>query len=59
MRNYIQPGVSLTLPSPGAVTSGDVVVENAVIGIAAHDAVDGEDLTIRIAGVFEFRRQRL
>lgn len=52
MKNYIQPGDTLTMPSPAAVTSGDVVIVGAFIGIAAGDAASGADLDLVTKGVF-------
>jgi predicted RecA/RadA family phage recombinase len=52
MRNFIQEGICLTYPATAAVTSGDLVIEGAIVGVAAHDAEIGEDSTIRIEGVF-------
>lgn len=53
MKNYIQPGNSITIPAPVAVLSGDVVAVGALIGIAATDAASGEDVAISTRGVYE------
>ncbi len=53
MRNYIQPGVNLTLPAPAAVVSGEVVVIGDLHGVAAGDAAVGADLDLVTEGVFE------
>lgn len=52
MKNYVQPGATLTVPSPATVASGDVVVIGALIGIAAGDAASGADLDLVTEGVF-------
>ena len=52
MKNYVQPGGTLTLPSPATVESGDVVIVGALIGIAAGDAATGADLDLVTEGVF-------
>ena len=38
MKNFIQPGDSLTVSAPYAVTSGQGVLVGALFGIAAYDA---------------------
>lgn len=53
MKNYIQPGHSLTVPAPtGGVTSGDVVIVGGLVGIAATDAPEGADVEIETEGVY-------
>ncbi|MGR3464083.1 DUF2190 family protein [Limimaricola sp.] len=53
MRNFIQPGNSITVPAPAAVFSGQGVIVGALFGVAATDAVTGEDVAISTMGVFE------
>jgi predicted RecA/RadA family phage recombinase len=53
MQNYIQPGVNMTVPAPADVSSGDLVVVGALVGIAQGDALTGVDITIVTQGVFE------
>jgi predicted RecA/RadA family phage recombinase len=53
MRNYIQPGVNLTLPAPAAVASGEVVVIGDIHGVAAGDAASGAPVDLVTEGVFE------
>ena len=53
MRNFIQPGRTLTIPSPAAVASGDVVIDGYLAGIAAGDAATGAPLDLTVEGVFE------
>ncbi|WKW52022.1 DUF2190 family protein [Rhodomicrobium lacus] len=53
MKNYIQPGVNLTIPAPADLLSGEVVVIGELVGIAATDAASGADLDIVTEGVFE------
>ena len=52
MKNYVQPGNNLTVPSPAIVASGDVVVIGGLVGIAAGDAATGADLDLVTEGVF-------
>jgi predicted RecA/RadA family phage recombinase len=54
MRNYIQQGNVLTVPAPaGGALSGDGVLINALFGVAAYTAAEGEELEIEVVGVFE------
>jgi predicted RecA/RadA family phage recombinase len=52
MKNYVQLGDTLTMPSPADVTSGAVVIVGALIGIASGDALSGADLDLVTRGVF-------
>jgi predicted RecA/RadA family phage recombinase len=52
MKNFVQPGVSLTLPAPADVVSGDVVIVGSLIGIASETVLSGADLDIETEGVF-------
>ena len=53
MKNYIQPGVNLTLPAPEAILSGQGVVVGSIFGIASGDAAIGADVDLVTEGVFE------
>ncbi|SIT10430.1 Predicted phage recombinase, RecA/RadA family [Roseivivax lentus] len=50
--NYVQPGDTLTLTAPGAITSGSIVQIGALIGVAAGDAASGEGLDLVTVGCF-------
>ncbi|MEP3441214.1 MAG: DUF2190 family protein [Sulfitobacter sp.] len=52
MRNYIQPGVSITVTATAAAASGDGVKIGNLFGIAAGDAAIGDKLTLTTEGVF-------
>jgi predicted RecA/RadA family phage recombinase len=52
MRNFIQPGKTITIPSPGDVESGDVLIIGGLAGICAGDAANGEDLDLALEGVY-------
>ena len=53
MKNYIQPGNVVTLTAPaGGVHSGDGVLVGALFGVAAYDAVEGEQIEVSLAGVY-------
>ena len=52
MRNYIQPGNTLTLTAPAAIASGDVVAVGSIIGVANGDAENGAAVDVDTVGVF-------
>lgn len=52
MKNYIQPGNTLTLTAPAAIVSGDVVAVGSIIGVANGDAANGAPVDVDTVGVF-------
>jgi predicted RecA/RadA family phage recombinase len=53
MKNYIEPGDTLTVAAPAAVNSGDVVVVGKLVGIATVNAALGAPVAVKLTGVFE------
>lgn len=53
MRNYIQPGNTLTIPAPDDIVSGAPVLVGSIFGIANGDAASGADCDVDTVGVFE------
>ncbi|MBK5933179.1 putative RecA/RadA family phage recombinase [Rhodovulum imhoffii] len=53
MRNYVQPGDTITIPAPGPVLSGQIVTVGALTGIASGNAEIGENVALSVAGVFD------
>lgn len=53
MRNFIQPGHTITLVAPAEVKSGDVVVVGGLAGVAAYDAAEGAEVETQLEGVFD------
>lgn len=54
MKNYVQPGRSVTVSAPvGGALSGDGVMIGSLFGVAAFNAEAGEDLEIETQGVFD------
>lgn len=53
MKNYIQTGDNLTLTAPYDVASGDGALVGAIFGVAAGDALEGDDVDLVTRGVFE------
>lgn len=54
MRNFVQPGRTLTLTAPVDVKSGDGVLIGAIFGVANADAQSGEPVDLDVEGVFSF-----
>ena len=56
MRNYVQRGEVVTIPSPREILSGEPVVFGELAGVADIDADAGEDLDVVMVGVFDLRK---
>lgn len=56
MKNFVQPGNTITLIAPDPVTSGSGVLVGAIFGIAAHDAASGDALETVTTGVFDLNK---
>ncbi|MEM6890268.1 MAG: capsid cement protein [Pseudomonadota bacterium] len=52
MKNYVQPGDSITLTAATVASSGDGVLVGSLFGIASGDAAIGEALVLTTKGVF-------
>jgi predicted RecA/RadA family phage recombinase len=52
MKNYIQPGVNLTLPAPYNLISGDPAKVGEIFGVASQDAPIGNNVDLVTEGVF-------
>ncbi len=57
MKNFIQPGASVTVAAPAAVVSGQGVMIGALFGVAATDAASGAPVAIATEGVFELPKE--
>lgn len=56
MRNYIQPGKTVTVPAPAPVQPGAPVQVGGLIGIAAGAAASGEAVDLQLEGVFDLAK---
>ena len=57
MRNFVQPGDTVTVPAPsGGVTSGDGVLVGSLFGVAAYSAAEGGEVEITTVGVFDLKK---
>jgi predicted RecA/RadA family phage recombinase len=53
MKNFVQPGNTITVLAPYAVSSGMAMLVGALFGVAAFDAVQGAPVEISREGVFD------
>lgn len=52
-KNLIQEGCNITITATGTISSGDLVVVGALVGVAVGDATNGTDVAIMTEGVFD------
>lgn len=52
MKNHIQEGRTITIPAPGNVASGGVVIAGEIRGIAVGAASIGQPVDVATEGVF-------
>ncbi len=52
-KNFIQPGGTITLTVPYAVTSGDGLLVGSIFGVAAGNAASGATVETALVGVFD------
>ena len=56
MKNYVQPGNTITLTAPYAVESGDGLLVGAIFGVATGAAVNGDSIEAALVGVFDLTK---
>lgn len=56
MKNYVQPGNTITLTAPYDVASGDGLLVGAIFGVATGAAVNGESIEAALVGVFDLKK---
>ncbi len=56
MKTYVQPGNTVTLAAPHAVTSGDGMLVGAIFGVATHDAAQSEPTETLLVGVVDLNK---
>ena len=56
MKNYVQPGNTITLAAPYAVASGDGLIVGAIFGVASGAAALGEPVEAALVGVFDLTK---
>jgi len=53
MKNFIQHGDMITIAAAAAITSGQLVRANSLVGVASTAAAIGQEVEIKTSGVFE------
>jgi predicted RecA/RadA family phage recombinase len=53
MKNFVQPGRTVTVTAPADVASGSIVIVGSLFGVAFANAVSGAAVEIGTEGVFE------
>jgi predicted RecA/RadA family phage recombinase len=56
VKNYIQPGKTITVLAPADRTSGAPVKVGGIFGVAAFTALSGAELEVTVEGVFELAK---
>jgi len=56
MKNYVQPGNTITLTAPYDVASGDGLLVGAIFGVATGAAANGEPIEAALVGVFDLKK---
>lgn len=56
MKNYVQPGNTITLAAPYSVASGDGLLVGAIFGVATAAAANGEAIETVLIGVFDLKK---
>ena len=56
MKNFVQPGNTITLTAPYAVASGDGLLVGAIFGVAAGSAASGDPVEATLTGVFDLKK---
>lgn len=56
MKNYVQPGNTITLAAPYAVASGDGLLLGAIFGVAVAAALIGGPVEVTLTGVFDLKK---
>lgn len=56
MKNYIQPGNTITLTAPYDVASGNGLLVGAIFGVATGAALNGAPIEAALVGVFDLTK---
>ena len=56
MKNYVQPGNTISLTAPYAVASGDGLLVGSIFGVASRTAALGETVESTLVGVFDLTK---
>ena len=56
MKNYVQPGNTITLTAPYAVVSGEGLLAGSIFGVAAGTAALGDPVETALEGVYDMKK---
>ncbi|MFO0992565.1 MAG: DUF2190 family protein [Hyphomicrobiales bacterium] len=56
MKNYVQPGNTITLTAPYDVASGDGLLVSSIFGVASGGALNGAAVEAALVGVFDLTK---
>jgi predicted RecA/RadA family phage recombinase len=56
MKNYVQPGGTVTLIAPYAVSSGDGLLVGSIFGVASGNAESSAEVEATLVGVFDLKK---
>jgi predicted RecA/RadA family phage recombinase len=56
MKNYVQPGKSMTVVAGATIVSGEPYLVGGLVGIAAGAALTGEEYELQLEGVYELAK---
>lgn len=56
MKNFVQPGNTITLTAPYAVASGEGLLVGSIFGVAAGTAASGDPVEAALTGVFDITK---
>ena len=56
MKNYVQPGNTITLTAPYAVASGDGLLVGSIFGVASGTAALGETVEAALTVVYDLKK---
>ena len=57
MKNYVQKGNALDLIASAAYSSGELVIEGNLVGVAVADIASGETGSVSVRGVYQFDKE--
>lgn len=57
MKNYVQNGKSLDVIASAAYSSGELVIEGSIVGVAVADIASGDTGAIAAYGVYSFEKE--
>lgn len=57
MKNFVQPGNTVTVPAPAALASGEGVQIGVLFGVAATSAESGSAVALATSGVFDLPKE--